>query len=103
MRATLIQISPDDHVVCVAMHHIVADGYSVNVMITELASLYEGVELPPLPVQAGDVSLWQLRREALDEARRRWPTGRRSCPGSRPWSFPSTARARSTAPASGRS
>ncbi|WP_061295929.1 non-ribosomal peptide synthetase [Herbidospora cretacea] len=67
VRATLIQITPDDHVVCVAMHHIVADGYSVNVMITELAALYEGRELPPLPVQAGDVSLWQLRREALDE------------------------------------
>ncbi|GAB1823417.1 amino acid adenylation domain-containing protein [Herbidospora sp. RD11066] len=67
VRATLIQITPDDHVICVAMHHIIADGYSVNVMITELAALYEGGDLPPLPVQAGDVSLWQLRREALDE------------------------------------
>ncbi|GLX93974.1 non-ribosomal peptide synthetase [Herbidospora sp. NBRC 101105] len=67
VRATLVQISPDDHVLCVAMHHIVADGYSVNVMITELAALYDGADLPPLPVQAGDVSLWQLRREALDE------------------------------------
>ncbi|WP_062349702.1 non-ribosomal peptide synthetase [Herbidospora yilanensis] len=67
VRATLVQISPDDHVLCVAMHHIIADGYSVNVMITELAALYDGADLPPLPVQAGDVSLWQLRREALDE------------------------------------
>ncbi|WP_062428684.1 non-ribosomal peptide synthetase [Herbidospora daliensis] len=67
VRATLVQISPDDHVLCVAMNHIIADGYSVNVMITELAALYDGADLPPLPVQAGDVSLWQLRREALDE------------------------------------
>ncbi|WP_204046030.1 non-ribosomal peptide synthetase, partial [Acrocarpospora phusangensis] len=67
IRVSLIRVGPDDHVLCVALHHIIADGWSVNVMFTELAALYEGADLPPLPVQAGDVSLWQLRREALDE------------------------------------
>ncbi|WP_214103968.1 non-ribosomal peptide synthetase [Acrocarpospora catenulata] len=67
VRAALIRITPEDHVICVAMHHIIADGWSVNVMFSELAALYEGVALPPLPVQAGDVSIWQLKREALDE------------------------------------
>ncbi|GAA0434392.1 hypothetical protein Acor_08830 [Acrocarpospora corrugata] len=67
IRVSLLRLGAEDHVICVAMHHIIADGWSVNVMFTELAALYEGIALPPLPVQAGDVSIWQLRREALDE------------------------------------
>ncbi|GAA0975395.1 hypothetical protein GCM10009555_033190 [Acrocarpospora macrocephala] len=67
IRVSVVQIGAEDHVLCVPMHHIIADGWSLNVMFTELAALYEGVDLPPLPVQAGDVSIWQLKREALDE------------------------------------
>ena len=41
------------------MHHIVADGWSVTVLLNDLARLYGGGDLPPLPVQYKDYAAWQ--------------------------------------------
>ncbi|UWE12566.1 non-ribosomal peptide synthetase [Actinacidiphila bryophytorum] len=59
LRAALIEIAADDHVVCLVMHHILGDGWSLNILHDELAALYSGRELPPLPVQFGDIAIWQ--------------------------------------------
>jgi hypothetical protein len=54
------------------MHHIISDGWSVNVLLREISRFYEGfaaereVELEPLPIQYGDWAEWQ--REWLDGA-----------------------------------
>ncbi|HEX6471461.1 MAG TPA: condensation domain-containing protein, partial [Streptosporangiaceae bacterium] len=72
-RATIIRVGPDDHVLCVVLHHIIADGWSLNVLFDDLAALYlahfehRPPGLPPLPLRYGDVALWQ-RRRAADEA-----------------------------------
>ncbi|GIH93335.1 non-ribosomal peptide synthetase [Planobispora siamensis] len=58
----------DEHLLCVTMHHIISDGWSLNVILDELAAYYtarvSGTEpdLPPLPVRAVHHALWQRSR-----------------------------------------
>ncbi|WP_185949587.1 non-ribosomal peptide synthetase [Microbispora sp. KK1-11] len=76
LRVTLIRLcSADhilgdhvlgDHVLCVVLHHIVGDGWSLNVMLDELARLYSGELLDPAPLQFGDVARWQRERNQDD-------------------------------------
>ena len=63
VRFTLLRLGEREHVLCVVLHHIVADGWSLTTMLGELSTLYSGGSLPPLPVQYGDVALWQRERE----------------------------------------
>ena len=64
-RAALLRVDPERHVLLLAMHHIVADGWSMEVLQKELSALYDaGVEgrpspLPELPVQYADFAAWQ--------------------------------------------
>jgi amino acid adenylation domain-containing protein len=68
-RASLLRLGSEDHVLLLAMHHIVSDGWSGGVLFRELSALYaaylEGREspLPELPVQYADYAVWQ--REQL--------------------------------------
>ncbi|MFN6568745.1 amino acid adenylation domain-containing protein, partial [Dendronalium sp. ChiSLP03b] len=65
IRATLIVLSETEHILLLCMHHIVSDGWSMGVFISELAALYnayaQGQESPlaPLPIQYADFALWQ--------------------------------------------
>ncbi|HSK77695.1 MAG TPA: amino acid adenylation domain-containing protein [Thermoanaerobaculia bacterium] len=58
-RAKLLKLADDDHLLLVTMHHIVSDGWSINVFFRELAALYGGSSLPELPVQVPDYAVWQ--------------------------------------------
>lgn len=66
-RAHLYRIAPQEHLLLLAMHHIVADGWSVGLIIDELKQLYPAllqgalVELSPLPIQYADFSVWQKK------------------------------------------
>jgi amino acid adenylation domain-containing protein len=65
LRVKLLRLSEQDHVVLLTMHHIVSDGWSMGVLIKEVATLYsaysQGGESPlrELPVQYGDFAVWQ--------------------------------------------
>jgi amino acid adenylation domain-containing protein len=59
LRATLIRLADDDHVLFLGKHHIVGDGWSVDVLLRDLITLYRGGELPTLPVQYGDFAVWE--------------------------------------------
>ncbi len=67
LRAGLLRLGEEDHVLMLTLHHIVADGWSAGVLARELSALYRAfVEgrpspLPPLPVQYADFALWQRR------------------------------------------
>ncbi|MEW9551702.1 amino acid adenylation domain-containing protein [Nonomuraea sp. NPDC050783] len=67
VRAALIRLGDGDHVLCLAAHPIAADERTLPVLLADLAALYEGRDVPPPPVQAGDVTLWRARRERLAE------------------------------------
>ena len=63
VRATLLRLAPEDHLLVVVFHHIVADGASLDVFHRELEALYAGTSLPGPPVQPADHAVWE--REAL--------------------------------------
>ncbi|HEX4726954.1 MAG TPA: amino acid adenylation domain-containing protein, partial [Jatrophihabitans sp.] len=64
-RGRLVVLAPQRHVLLLTLHHIVSDGWSVGVLIRELAALYGAFlagsddPLPPLPVQYADYAAWQ--------------------------------------------
>ena len=72
IRARLLRIAAEDHVLFLTAHHIAADGWSLSIFVRELAAFYEaGVRrvpaaLPPLPIQYSDYAIWQ--REQLSGA-----------------------------------
>jgi amino acid adenylation domain-containing protein len=71
-RGRLVRLADDDHVLLLTMHHVVADGWSMGVLVGELGRLYaafragEPDPLPPLPLQYADYAAWQ-RRWVKDE------------------------------------
>ncbi|MBR1230344.1 amino acid adenylation domain-containing protein [Bradyrhizobium sp. AUGA SZCCT0176] len=76
LRAALLQFADDEHELLLLAHHIVVDGWSLDVMLQELAGLYrsfirEGVGPPPVPmVQYADFASWQRDWLAGGEADR---------------------------------
>ncbi|MER7991212.1 amino acid adenylation domain-containing protein, partial [Streptomyces noursei] len=75
LRPTLLRTAPDEHLLVLSMHHIVTDGWSVNVLARELSALYAGEFLPELPVQYADYTVRQretLTPQVLDENLAYW-------------------------------
>ncbi|CAA9959381.1 Nonribosomal peptide synthetase 3 [Pyrenophora teres f. maculata] len=72
-RATIYRIGEDEHVLSIVMHHIISDGWSLDVLKRELAVLYAAAvrgenlvsQLSPLPVQYRDFSIWQRMPEQM--------------------------------------
>jgi amino acid adenylation domain-containing protein len=68
LRARLLRLSPERHALLLAMHHVVSDGWSRDVLVREVSELYAayatGAEpkLPALPVQYADYAVWQRER-----------------------------------------
>jgi amino acid adenylation domain-containing protein len=80
-RAALLRLHAEEHVLLLSMHHIVSDGWSMEVLLRELSALYaayrEGREspLPELAVQYADYAVWQreqLAGEVLDRQLAYW-------------------------------
>ncbi|HEX7173776.1 MAG TPA: SDR family NAD(P)-dependent oxidoreductase, partial [Pyrinomonadaceae bacterium] len=67
LRARLVRAGEEEHVLLLTMHHIVTDGWSIGVLIEEMAALYEAFStgkppsLPALPIQYSDFAAWQRR------------------------------------------
>ncbi|MBI0319193.1 non-ribosomal peptide synthetase, partial [Streptomyces javensis] len=66
LRALLVRLAEDAHVLLLTAHHIVTDGWSMGVLQDELCALYDagpGTDpLPPVPVQYPDFAVWQRER-----------------------------------------
>ncbi|MFI6330166.1 amino acid adenylation domain-containing protein [Micromonospora chersina] len=58
-RVTGWRLGPADHVVLLTMHHIVADGWSMGVLVRDLEALYAGEPRPEPPVRYADYAAWQ--------------------------------------------
>jgi non-ribosomal peptide synthetase component F/aryl carrier-like protein len=81
VRGRLVRLADDEHVLMVATHHIVSDGWSMGVFMRELRALYaaysagEPSPLAPLAVQYADYAVWQRRwisGETLQEQASYW-------------------------------
>jgi amino acid adenylation domain-containing protein len=80
-RAALVRFSETDHLLLLSIHHIVFDGWSVNVLFEELQTLYRSFcqnEMSPLEdleIQYGDYAVWQqewLESDEFKEKLRYW-------------------------------
>ncbi len=81
IRAKLLRLSADEHVLVLVMHHIITDAWSMSVLFEEIGQLYEAFAaglpspLPDLPIQYGDFARWQresLTGEVLDRHLAYW-------------------------------
>ena len=65
LRVGLIREAADAHVLVLVLHHIIADGWSMQVLVDEFVALYQAsvagqpLSLAPLPIQYADYALWQ--------------------------------------------
>ncbi|HEU5379577.1 MAG TPA: amino acid adenylation domain-containing protein [Ktedonobacteraceae bacterium] len=80
-RSTLLRLGEEEHVLLLSLHHIIADGWSVNVFVEELRALYtafsngESSPLPELAMQYADYTVWQrgwLEGAVLEEQLAYW-------------------------------
>jgi amino acid adenylation domain-containing protein len=90
VRATVIRLSADDHVLVLTMHHIVSDGWSMGVLYHELSVLYgafthnQPSPLSELPIQYADYAVWQrqwLKGEVLESQLSYWKKQLEGIPG----------------------
>ncbi len=81
LRATLLRLDDEEHVLLVCMHHIVSDGWSMGLFIREMSALYaafaagEESPLAELEIQYADFAAWQrewLTGDVLDEQLTYW-------------------------------
>ncbi|HEU5322657.1 MAG TPA: condensation domain-containing protein, partial [Methylomirabilota bacterium] len=74
-RPVLIALGEGAHALFATMHHIVSDGWSHDLFVGELTTLYQAAlerlpsPLPPLPIQYVDYAVWQRGREEEDSFR----------------------------------
>jgi amino acid adenylation domain-containing protein len=65
LRATLLKVEPNEHILLLVMHHIASDGWSIGILWEQLAGVYEALlnnnlpDLPKLPIQYADFAAWQ--------------------------------------------
>jgi amino acid adenylation domain-containing protein len=81
IRAVLVRIGDDDHVLSLTVHHIVADAWSLNVLNRELSAVYNALvhgrepHLRELEIQYGDYAVWQqqwMESGGLDQQLSYW-------------------------------
>src|SRR5215213_968322 len=81
LRVTLLRLSAEEHVALLVMRHIISDGWSIGILIDEVANCYDALckgnlpELPHLPIQYADYAAWQResgRGESLERQLDYW-------------------------------
>ncbi|HEX6434179.1 MAG TPA: amino acid adenylation domain-containing protein, partial [Gemmatimonadales bacterium] len=83
LRAQLVRLAPDEHVLILVVHHIVFDGWSAGVLSRDLSECYRAFatgdtpQLPDLSVQYADYAVWQrewLTGSAFEQQLAYWRT-----------------------------
>lgn len=81
LRVRLLRLESEEHILLLTMHHIISDGWSLQVLLRDLRALYlalvagQSPALAPLPVQYADYALWQrqwLQGAVLEEYLAYW-------------------------------
>ena len=81
LRVTLLKLSPEEHLLLLTIHHIVCDGWSIEVFFREITTHYEAFligtpsPLSALPIQYSDFAHWQrqwLQGEVLEKGLNYW-------------------------------
>ena len=76
LRARLLRLHAEDHILLLTLHHAIVDGWSIGVLFEELSNRYAAlaghpsVPLPKMPLAFSDVARWQRWWCGTDSARR---------------------------------
>ncbi|MFB9329944.1 amino acid adenylation domain-containing protein [Paenibacillus aurantiacus] len=66
LRVGVIRLAPARHLLLIDVHHMVADGVSINLLVEEFTRLYAGEALAPLHIQYKDYAVWRHRLEQTE-------------------------------------
>src|SRR5215213_1515021 len=89
LRVTLVSLSATEHILLLTMHHIISDGWSIDVFIRELGTLYDAYiagqppRLEPLSLRYADYACWQgewLQGEVLERQLDHWKNALANAP-----------------------
>ncbi|UCE20069.1 MAG: amino acid adenylation domain-containing protein [Gemmatimonadota bacterium] len=89
LRANLLRLAEEEHILLLTIHHIVADGWSMGILYQELSTLYKAFvskspfSMPELPIQYVDFAVWQrewLQGEILETQLAYWRAQLKSAP-----------------------
>ena len=75
LRAKLVFTKSNKSLLLFDMHHIISDGFSINILSKELNALYNSEALIPLPIEYKDYSEWefkQLSEKKLEKSKDYW-------------------------------
>ncbi len=81
LRASLIKLKEDEHVFFLSMHHIIGDGWSMQILVDEIVKIYNAiienqpVDLPELNIQYKDYSVWindKMQQEEYQKSKEYW-------------------------------
>ncbi|WP_371865564.1 non-ribosomal peptide synthase/polyketide synthase [Dictyobacter alpinus] len=81
LRMTLLRIGPHEHIFLLTIHHIITDGWSMDIFVQEVGQLYNALQsnqpspLADLPIQYADFALWQqqwFKGKILDQQLHYW-------------------------------
>ncbi|MCY7858964.1 non-ribosomal peptide synthetase [Bacillus sonorensis] len=70
LRAEVMTLSDNRHLLAIDIHHIIADGITVSLLINELGMLYNGAQLQPLKLHYKDYAVWQNKRMQTEDYRK---------------------------------
>ncbi|MCP5099596.1 MAG: amino acid adenylation domain-containing protein [Chloroflexi bacterium] len=68
IHAMILKLRATEYILCINMHHIISDGWSVGVMAREIGEIYQALvrgepsPLPPLAIQFADFAVWQQQQ-----------------------------------------
>ena len=75
LRAGIIELGPEQNCFLLDMHHIISDGFTLDLIFEELLRMYDGTVLPEQPIQYKDYAQWQvteLKGEGMSLHRQYW-------------------------------
>jgi amino acid adenylation domain-containing protein len=90
LRTRLLRLGADDHVLLMTMHHVIADGWSIGVLLEDISKLYSAFingrqhSLPKPGLQFSEVARWQRQWCATDAAARQLAYWKQNLRGASP-------------------
>ncbi|CAI7643016.1 unnamed protein product, partial [Penicillium viridicatum] len=92
VRVCLLRLGEDDHILSFVLHHIISDGWSIDVLRKELGQFYAAalrgedplLRVNPLPIQYRDFAVWQKQEDQLAEQQKQLEYWMKQLEGSSP-------------------
>ncbi|CAM5765453.1 hypothetical protein LMIY3S_01488 [Labrys miyagiensis] len=94
LRATLLKVGAEEHIILVTVHHIASDGWSVGIIAHDMMTFYQAAlrgdtpQLPDLPLQYADFAVWQTEWIKVDDLKAERAYWTRQLAGFKPFDLP---------------